>query len=73
MAPEVRRRALDPFYTTRPSGTGLGLPIVQRIVEAHGGWLGIESAEGAGTTVTLHFPVGSPVPASERPPASLAS
>jgi len=57
MPPDVRRRALDPFYTTRPSGTGLGLPIVQRIVEAHGGWLGIESAEGVGTIVTLGVPV----------------
>jgi signal transduction histidine kinase len=74
MAADVRRRALDPFYTTRPSGTGLGLPIVQRIVEAHGGWLGIESAEGVGTTVTLHFPVKRPAPgSSERPPASAAS
>ncbi|HEX5100668.1 MAG TPA: ATP-binding protein [Polyangiaceae bacterium] len=73
MPPDVRRRALDPFYTTRPSGTGLGLPIVQRIVEAHGGWLGIESAEGVGTTVTLHFPVAKPTSPSQRPPASVAS
>jgi signal transduction histidine kinase len=57
MTPDVRRRALDPFYTTRPKGTGLGLPIVQRIIEAHGGWLGIESAEGVGTIVTLGIPV----------------
>ncbi|HEY3496190.1 MAG TPA: ATP-binding protein [Polyangiaceae bacterium] len=57
MTPDIRRRALDPFYTTRPAGTGLGLPIVQRIIEAHGGWLGIESAEGVGTIVTLGVPV----------------
>jgi signal transduction histidine kinase len=73
MPPDVRRRALDPFYTTRPSGTGLGLPIVQRIVEAHGGWLGIESTEGVGTTVTLHFPVAQPTTGSQRPTASVAS
>jgi signal transduction histidine kinase len=73
MAPDVRRRALDPFYTTRPSGTGLGLPIVQRIVEAHGGWLGIESAEGIGTTVTLHFPIARPTSPAQRPAASIAS
>jgi signal transduction histidine kinase len=73
MPPDVRRRALDPFYTTRPSGTGLGLPIVQRIVEAHGGWLGIDSAEGAGTTVTLHFPIAQPNAPSQRPVASIAS
>jgi len=73
MPADVRRRALDPFFTTRPSGTGLGLPIVQRIVEAHGGWLGIESAEGVGTTVTLHFPIAQPSSPSQRPPASIAS
>ena len=73
MPPDVRRRALDPFYTTRPSGTGLGLPIVQRIVEAHGGWLGIESAEGVGTTVTMQFPVAQPTTESQRPAAGIAS
>jgi signal transduction histidine kinase len=60
MDPEVQRRALDPFFTTRPSGTGLGLPIVQRIVEAHGGDLRVHSAGGAGTTVTVTIPVARP-------------
>jgi signal transduction histidine kinase len=60
MDAEVQRRALDPFFTTRPSGTGLGLPIVQRIVEAHGGDLRIHSVGGAGTTVTVTIPVARP-------------
>ncbi len=50
-------RALKPFFTTRPSGTGLGLPIVQRIVEAHGGRVELASAPGVGTTVTLLLPL----------------
>lgn len=56
MDEQVLSRATDPFYTTRPSGTGLGLPIVQRIVEAHGGQLEIESSVGRGTKVSLFLP-----------------
>ncbi|MEZ4225669.1 MAG: ATP-binding protein [Polyangiaceae bacterium] len=57
MSPEVLERALDPFFTTRPSGTGLGLPIVHRIVDAHGGSLAIDSEPGVGTRVTLRLPL----------------
>jgi signal transduction histidine kinase len=60
MGADVRRRATDPFFTTRPSGTGLGLPIVVRIIEAHGGTLAIESSEGSGTTVSVSVPAGKP-------------
>jgi signal transduction histidine kinase len=49
-------RAMDPFFTTRPSGTGLGLPIVGRIVEAHGGEVDVRSRAGEGTTVSLFIP-----------------
>lgn len=46
----------SPFYTTKKGGSGLGLLIVQRIMRAHGGQVGIESKAGVGTVVTLQFP-----------------
>jgi signal transduction histidine kinase len=49
-------RAMDPFFTTRPSGTGLGLPITGRIIEAHGGEVDVRSRSGEGTTVSLFIP-----------------
>ncbi|MBI5381956.1 MAG: PAS domain-containing protein [Opitutae bacterium] len=49
-------RLFQPYYTTKPGGTGLGLMIVQRIMREHGGQVGLESKEGVGTIVTLQFP-----------------
>ena len=46
----------QPYHTTKPGGHGLGLMMVQRIMRAHGGQVGIESKEGVGTVVTLSFP-----------------
>ena len=53
MEEDVLSRAPDPFFTTRPSGTGLGLPIVERIMEAHDGSISIDSEAGEGTVVRL--------------------
>jgi two-component system, sporulation sensor kinase E len=49
-------RLFEPYHTTKPSGHGLGLMIVQRIMREHGGQVGIESRPGTGTVVTLQFP-----------------
>jgi two-component system, sporulation sensor kinase E len=49
-------RAFEPYFTTKPSGTGLGLLIVRRIVREHGGELSIESSEGKGLTLTIRLP-----------------
>lgn len=50
-------KIFDPFFTTKANGTGLGLPMVQRIVQHHGGQVLVRSAEGQGTTVTLYLPL----------------
>jgi signal transduction histidine kinase len=49
-------RVFDRFFTTRESGLGLGLALVKKVAEAHGGSARIESSEGQGTKVTLFFP-----------------
>jgi PAS domain S-box-containing protein len=49
-------RVFDPFFTGRSAGTGLGLTVVKKIVEAHHGRVGIESPPGKGTTVWIELP-----------------
>lgn len=56
MAEEERRQATDPLFTTRAGGTGLGLPLSRRIVEAHGGRLELRSRPGEGTSVRVSVP-----------------
>ncbi|MBA2269721.1 MAG: PAS domain-containing protein [Chthoniobacterales bacterium] len=56
MSAESLSRVFEPYYTTKTTGSGLGLLIVRRIVREHGGELAIESSEGKGLTLTLRFP-----------------
>jgi len=67
IAPEVRDKIFNPFFTTRPEGTGLGLPIANKVVEGHGGHIRVENGEHGGAVFTLWFPraVGA-VPAAGR-------
>lgn len=53
---ELRKKIFEVFYSTRGGGTGLGLPIAQRIMETHGGWIELQSEVGMGTTFILHIP-----------------
>jgi two-component system, NtrC family, sensor histidine kinase HydH len=57
MPPEVMAKVFKPFYTTKPGGNGLGLPITRKIIEAHGGTLGVQSEAGRGTKFTVRLPV----------------
>jgi two-component system sensor histidine kinase PilS (NtrC family) len=53
-------RIFDPFYTTKPDGTGLGLPTVHRIVEGHHGALSVESQPGVGTRFRVRLAAAEP-------------
>jgi two-component system nitrogen regulation sensor histidine kinase NtrY len=60
---ENRARLLEPYMTTRAEGTGLGLPIVAKILEDHGGGIELlDAASGQGALVRLHFPVAPASP-----------
>ncbi|OQX68955.1 MAG: hypothetical protein B6A08_07445 [Sorangiineae bacterium NIC37A_2] len=75
MSPAILEKAKKPFFSTRPRGSGLGLPIVERIVREHGGELLIESKVGSGTLVSLCFPMEvlgeGPVSSTRGVPSSL--
>lgn len=67
LEPDVLERALLPFYSTKPDGVGVGLPLAREIVVGHGGRLQIGAREGGGTVVSCWFPpsVAGPVDPSK--------
>jgi signal transduction histidine kinase len=75
MSEDVRRRIFEPFYTTKPagSGTGLGLTVIYGLVERAGGQLDVESAPGEGTTLLIRLPLAThEIMASSAPPDTQA-
>jgi two-component system sensor kinase FixL len=56
--PEIREKIFTPFFTTKSRGSGLGLPTVKRLIEAHNGQVAIECPPAGGTTVVLRLPIG---------------
>ena len=56
MSAESLSRVFEPYFTTKSSGSGLGLLIVRRIVREHGGEMALESSEGKGLTLTIRLP-----------------
>jgi two-component system NtrC family sensor kinase len=67
--PEVTTRLFRPYFTTKRHGTGLGLFVIRRIAEAHGGAVVVESEVGRGTTFRVTLPV--PVAVPPRPAVAL--
>jgi two-component system, NtrC family, sensor histidine kinase HydH len=56
MSPDVLSRVFRPFFSTKPGGTGLGLPTARKIIAAHGGELSVQSELGRGTKFTIRLP-----------------
>ena len=51
--PEQKQRIFDPFFTTKTKGTGLGMAIAKRIVEAHGGQIAVATDSGCGAEILI--------------------
>lgn len=67
IAPEELERIFRPFVTTKTKGTGLGLPIVQKIVDHHGGRVEVASTIGQGTCFTVRLPLTPPIELVDAP------
>jgi PAS domain S-box-containing protein len=71
IAPEDLSRIFDPYFTTKPSGTGLGLAVAHSVIKGHGGFISVESVHGAGANFSIFVPRA--VNTTVQPPASAAT
>jgi len=61
--PEIIQDIFNPFFTTKKTGTGLGLAVINKIIEDHYGFITVESTKGKGTTFAVTLPAGLNEPA----------
>ena len=69
--PEHREQIFNPFFTTKPNGVGLGLPIAAKIVDEHGGRLAVQSETGQGAAFVVQLPLSSPTARGSAGPQSM--
>jgi signal transduction histidine kinase len=62
MDADALARVFEPYFSTKTTGTGLGLPIARRNIELNGGAIEVESVKGEGTVVLLRLPITTPDP-----------
>jgi two-component system sensor histidine kinase FlrB len=70
IAPSIQSRVFEPFFSTRPAGTGLGLAVVKTVADAHGGDLALHSETGGGTCIELKLPRVASTETPPLPPAA---
>ena len=68
--PKVLGHIFDPYFTTKQTGSGLGLATVWSIITKHGGHIGVVSELGKGTTFTFYLPASAALPVKTKPPAA---
>jgi two-component system nitrogen regulation sensor histidine kinase NtrY len=65
LAPEVKERIFEPYFSTKKNGTGLGLTIVNQIIEDHRGYIRVRPNEPRGVRFTIELPVREPATVAE--------
>ena len=70
--PDVAEKIFNPFFTTKPKGSGLGLAVVRKIVDAHDGRIDMSTAEGRGTRFRVTLRVGPGADAADKPSSAHA-
>jgi len=57
MSKSVIEHLFNPFYTTKPGGSGLGLAVTHKIIEEHGGYIEVDSNIGSGSNFLIYLPL----------------